>query len=126
MSPREVQRLLDAYVAMQAQERLQLTETQYPQFLPRLKTLLDVRRASLAGRQALVADLGRASQGGELRAAQTTPRCAKNSSSCVPSTTRPPPTSVERTTPSTRCSTCGSRRASACSRIRSNDARSSC
>jgi hypothetical protein len=67
MSPREVQRLLDAYVAMQAQERLQLSDTQYPQFLPRLKTLLDVRRASLTGRQALVAELGRASQGGPAR-----------------------------------------------------------
>jgi len=64
MSPREVQRLFDAYVAMQAQERLQLTETQYPQFLPRLKALLDLRRSSLAARQALVAELGRASAGG--------------------------------------------------------------
>ena len=64
MSPREVQRLFDAYVAMQAQDRLQLSETQYPQFLPRLKSLLDLRRTRLAGRQALVADLGRASQGG--------------------------------------------------------------
>ena len=64
MSPREVQRLFDAYVAMQAQERLQLSETQYPQFLPRLKSLLDLRRASLANRQALVAELGRAALGG--------------------------------------------------------------
>ena len=64
MSPREVQRLFDAYVAMQAQERLQLSDTQYPQFLPRLKTLLDLRRAGLASRQTLVAELGRAAQGG--------------------------------------------------------------
>ena len=64
MSPREVQRLFDAYVSMQAQERLQLTETQYPQFLPRLKALLDLRRSSLAARQGLVAELGRASLGG--------------------------------------------------------------
>ncbi|MBK5298931.1 MAG: hypothetical protein JJE40_17390 [Vicinamibacteria bacterium] len=67
MSPREVQRLFDAYVAMQAQERLQLSETQYPQFLPRLKALLDLRRSSLANRQALVAELGRASLGGPAR-----------------------------------------------------------
>jgi hypothetical protein len=67
MSPREVQRLFDAYVVMQAQERLQLTETQYPQFLPRLKALLDLRRSSLASRQALVAELGRASLGGAAR-----------------------------------------------------------
>ena len=69
MSPREVHRLFDAYVAMQAQERLQLSETQYPQFLPRLKTLLDLRRANLANRQALVVELGRAAQGGPARRA---------------------------------------------------------
>lgn len=60
MTPREVQRLFDAYVAMQAQERLQLTEAQFPQFLPRLKALLDLRRTNLAGRQRLLAELGRA------------------------------------------------------------------
>jgi hypothetical protein len=64
MSSREVQRLFDAFVAMQAHERLQLSETQYPQFLPRLKALLDLRRTSLANRRALVAELGRASAGG--------------------------------------------------------------
>ena len=64
MSPREVQRLFDAFVAMQAQERLQLSETQYPQFLPRLKALLDLRRTGLVNRRALVAELGRASAGG--------------------------------------------------------------
>ncbi len=67
MSPREVQRLFDAYVAMQAQERLQLSETQYPHFLPRLKALLDLRRSSLANRQALVVELGRTSLGGPAR-----------------------------------------------------------
>lgn len=67
MSPREVQRLFDAYVAMQAQERLQLSETQYTQFLPRLKSLLDLRRTAMASRQALVAELGRASAGGTAR-----------------------------------------------------------
>jgi len=69
MSPREVQRLFDAYVAMQAQERLQLSEQQYAQFLPRLKVLLDLRRTSLASRHALVAELGRASQRGPGRRA---------------------------------------------------------
>ena len=68
MSPREVQRLFDAYVAMQAQERLQLSEAQYPQFLSRLKALLDLRRSSLSNRQALVAELGRARLGGPARA----------------------------------------------------------
>lgn len=69
MSPREVQRLFDAYVAMQAQERLQLSDTQYAQFLPRLKILLDLRRTSLTNRHALVAELGRASRGGPGRRA---------------------------------------------------------
>jgi hypothetical protein len=63
LSPREVQRLFDAYVAMQAQERLQLSETQYPQFLPRLKTLLDVRRRALQTRQSLLIDLAQGSVG---------------------------------------------------------------
>lgn len=73
MSPREVQRLFDAYVAMQAQERLQLSEAQYTQFLPRLKSLLDVRRSAMANRQALVAELGRASAGGAARRTDDAP-----------------------------------------------------
>lgn len=64
MSPREVQRLFDAYVAMQAQERLQLSETQYPQFLPRLKALLDVRRRTLQTRQSMLVELARTSAAG--------------------------------------------------------------
>ena len=125
MSPREVQRLFDAYVAMQAQERLQLSETQYPQFLPRLKTLLDLRRsASRAGRRwspswAVPARAGP-------HAGPTSRPCARSCSSCAPSTSRRPPTCDAPTRPSTRSSTCGSRRAFASSRIRSSDARSSC
>lgn len=63
LSPREVQRLFDAYVAMQAQERLQLSDAQYPQFLARLKALLDVRRRALQARQALLTDLAQGSVG---------------------------------------------------------------
>jgi hypothetical protein len=63
MPPREVQRLFDAYIAMQAQERLQLSDAQYPTFLPRLKALLDLRRRNLAARRSLVAELGRATAG---------------------------------------------------------------
>ncbi len=69
MSPREVHRLFDAYAAMQAQERLQLSDAQYALFLPRLQALLDVRRQSLANRQRLVAELGRVSAGGPNRPA---------------------------------------------------------
>lgn len=64
LSPREVQRLFDAYVAMQAQERLQLSEAQYPQFLPRLKALLDVRRRTLQTRQSMLVELARSSAAG--------------------------------------------------------------
>jgi hypothetical protein len=63
LSPREVQRLFDAYVAMQAQERLQLSDAQYPQFLPRLKALLEIRRRTLQTRLAMLVELGRASAG---------------------------------------------------------------
>jgi hypothetical protein len=57
LSPREVQRLFDAYVAMQAQERLALTDAQYAPFLQRLKALQDVRRRTQSARQALVQEL---------------------------------------------------------------------
>ena len=56
-SPREVQRLFDAYVAMQAQERLALTDSQYAPFLQRLKALQDVRRRTQSARQTLVQEL---------------------------------------------------------------------
>lgn len=59
MRPAEVQRLFDAYVVMQAQETLGLTEQQFAQFLPRLKTLHDTRRRHQQERQKIIADLQR-------------------------------------------------------------------
>lgn len=44
LAPREVQRLLDAYALVQAQEFLSLTDAQYAQFLTRLKALQETRR----------------------------------------------------------------------------------
>jgi hypothetical protein len=63
MSPREVQRLFDAYVLMQAQERLGVSDAQYPQFVQRLKALLDVRRRTQAARATLLQDLARGTSG---------------------------------------------------------------
>lgn len=58
-SPAELQRLFDAYVLVQAQDTLQLTDTQYPQFLARLRALQDVRRRAQAERSRLIAELRR-------------------------------------------------------------------
>jgi hypothetical protein len=59
LPPREVQRLFDAYVLMQAQERLAINDTQYPQFVQRLKGLLDARRRMLTARTAVIQELAR-------------------------------------------------------------------
>jgi hypothetical protein len=54
----EVERLFDGYVAMQAQDALNLTDAQFPQFLARLKVLQQTRRQHLAARRAIIAELG--------------------------------------------------------------------
>jgi len=59
LPPREVQRLFDAYVLMQAQERLGISDAQYPQFIQRLKALLDTRRRTVVARTALIQELAR-------------------------------------------------------------------
>jgi hypothetical protein len=59
MSPGEIQRLFDAYLIMQAQQALELTEEQYPQFLARLKTLQDTRRRNQQERMQLMGQLQR-------------------------------------------------------------------
>jgi hypothetical protein len=59
MSPREVQRLFDAYVVVQSQEALALRDDQYPQFLPRLRALQDARRRHQQGRNQILAELNR-------------------------------------------------------------------
>jgi hypothetical protein len=59
MCPGEVQRLFDAYVVMEAQKTLGLTEQQFAQFLPRLKTLQNTRRRHQQERQKIIADLQR-------------------------------------------------------------------
>jgi hypothetical protein len=59
LNPAQVARLLDAYVLVQAQESLQLTDSQYGQFVTRMKTLQEVRRRNQQERQRILQDLGR-------------------------------------------------------------------
>lgn len=61
LSPAQVARLLDAYVLVQAQESLKLSDGQYGQFVTRMKTLQDVRRRNQQARQRILQDLGRLS-----------------------------------------------------------------
>ncbi len=61
MRPAEIQRLFDAYLVMEAQQTLGLSETQYPPFLTRLRALQDTRRRNLQARTRLLAELGRMS-----------------------------------------------------------------
>jgi hypothetical protein len=61
MNPAQVARLLDAYVLVQAQESLKLSDGQYGQFVTRMKTLQDVRRRNQQARQRILQDLGRLS-----------------------------------------------------------------
>lgn len=59
VSPGEVQRLFDAYVVMQAQQELQLSDEQYPKFLARVKALQTARQKGLADRARIIQDLRR-------------------------------------------------------------------
>jgi hypothetical protein len=62
VSPGEIQRLFDAYVVMQAQEELKLTDEQYPRFLTRVRALQDVRRRHQNERGRLLQELRRITQ----------------------------------------------------------------
>lgn len=59
MRPGEVQRLFDAYIVMQAQDALSLTEDQYARFLPRLRALHAARRKSQQERAQIIGELQR-------------------------------------------------------------------
>jgi len=59
MTPGEIQKLFDAYLVMEAQQALQLSEQQYPQFLSRLRTLQDTRRKNQQERNQLMNQLQR-------------------------------------------------------------------
>ena len=47
VSPGDVQRMFDAYMVMQAQEQLKISDDHFPQFLTRYKALQELRRKSL-------------------------------------------------------------------------------
>jgi len=59
VSPAEIQRMFDSYALMQAQDQLQITDDQFPQFLTRFKTLQDLRRQALQQRARRVMELRR-------------------------------------------------------------------
>ena len=59
MTPGEIQKLFDAYLVMEAQQALNLTDQQYPQFLARLRTLQDTRRRTMQERNQLMGQLQR-------------------------------------------------------------------
>ena len=59
MSPAEIQKLFDAYLVMEAQQALALTDQQYPQFLARLRTLQETRRRTQQQRAQLMGQLQR-------------------------------------------------------------------
>ncbi len=67
LAPGEVVAMLDAYAVVQAQEALQLNDTQYGQFVTRLKKLQETRRQSQQARNRILQDLRR------LAGAQATP-----------------------------------------------------
>src|SRR5262245_36373656 len=71
VSPAEIQRLFDAYVVMQAQEAVGVTEEQYPRFLTRLKTLQDVRRRGQIERARVLLELRRLARGADTAADET-------------------------------------------------------
>ena len=59
LSPAEVVGMLDAYALVQAQNALQLNDTQYGTFVGRLKTLQDTRRRNQRARNQIVQELRR-------------------------------------------------------------------
>lgn len=61
MTPAEIQRLFDAYLVMEAQQALALTDEQYPQFLTRLRALQETRRRNQQERFRVMGELQRLS-----------------------------------------------------------------
>ena len=59
MRPAEIQKLFDAYLVMEAQQALDLTDQQYPQFLTRIRTLQETRRRNQQERNQLMGQLQR-------------------------------------------------------------------
>ena len=62
IAPAEIQRMLDGYELMQAQEMLQLGDEQFPRFLPKLRALQDARRRAQMQRVRVIQELRRMTQ----------------------------------------------------------------
>jgi hypothetical protein len=61
VTPGEIQRLFDAYIVMEAQQELQLSDEQYPRFLTRVKALQAARQRGQTDRGRILQDLRRLS-----------------------------------------------------------------
>ena len=57
VTPRDVQKMFDAYALMQAQEQLKIPDEHFTQFLTRFKALQEVRRQTLQNRTAIIVRL---------------------------------------------------------------------
>src|SRR5688500_986765 len=63
VSPGEIQRMLDGYMLIQAQEMLQLTNEQFPRFLSRVRVLQETRRRTQGERLRMLQELRRTTAG---------------------------------------------------------------
>ena len=59
VSPAEIQRMLDGYMLIQAQDILQLSDEQFPRFLSLVRSWQDTRRRSQGERQRMLQELRR-------------------------------------------------------------------
>ncbi len=64
IAPAEIQRMLDGYELMQAQEMLQVGDEQFPRFLPRLRALQEARRRAQTQRVRVIHELRSLTQSG--------------------------------------------------------------
>jgi hypothetical protein len=59
LTPGELERWLDSYVLIQAQDALKITEAQFPRFLQRLNALQGTRRRNATARRQILLTIGR-------------------------------------------------------------------
>jgi len=59
MTPGEIQKLFDAYIVVESQRALELSDSQYPQFIAKLRVLQDARRRNQQEKNQLMQRLQR-------------------------------------------------------------------
>ena len=59
MTPAEIQKLFDAYIVVESQRALDLSDAQYPQFIAKLRAVQDTRRRNQQERMQLMGRLQR-------------------------------------------------------------------